>query len=80
MREQESERFSGSREGAVITLLNLRPYTGEILAPSPNHDERQAPGVEGIVLHATADEGDEALSLSWMLAPRSRVRDRKSVV
>jgi hypothetical protein len=57
----------------VITLLKLSPYTGDIVAPSPNHDARKAPGIEGIVLHATQDAGDEAVALSWLRSPRSHV-------
>jgi len=56
----------------VITLLKLRPYTGDMVTPSPNHGARRAPAIQGIVLHATADEGNEALSLSWMRSPKSR--------
>jgi N-acetylmuramoyl-L-alanine amidase len=57
----------------VISLPKLRPYTGDLVAPSPNRSVRKAPRIQGIVLHATADEGDEALSLSWMRSPKSRV-------
>jgi N-acetylmuramoyl-L-alanine amidase len=57
----------------VITLKKLRPYTGDFVTRSPNHGARNAPVIQGIVLHATADEGDEALSLSWMRSPESRV-------
>lgn len=57
----------------MITLLKLNPYTGDQMAPSPNHDARVAPEIEGIVLHATADAGDEATSLSWMRSATSRV-------
>ena len=57
----------------MITLLKLSPYTGDVAAPSPNHDARQAPTIEGIVLHATEDAGDEALSVSWLRSPKSRV-------
>lgn len=57
----------------MITLLKLSPYTGDRVAPSPNHDARKAPAIEGIVLHATQDGGDEALSLTWLRSPKSRV-------
>ena len=57
----------------MITLMQLSAYTGDIAAPSPNHDGRKAPAIEGIVLHATADQGEEDLSLSWMRSPKSRV-------
>lgn len=57
----------------MITLLQLTPYTGDVAEPSPNHDVRKAMSIEGIVLHATADQGEEELSLSWMRSPESRV-------
>ena len=57
----------------MIRLLRLTPYTGDMVAPSPNHGARRALAIQGIVLHATADEGDEALALQWMRSPRSRV-------
>lgn len=57
----------------MITLLKLSPYTGDVVAPSPNHDARRAPAIEGIVLHATADQGEEANSLTWLRSPQSRV-------
>ena len=56
----------------MITLLKLRPYTGDIVAPSPNQGVRKAPVIQGIVLHATADEGNEAGTLTWLRSPRSR--------
>jgi N-acetylmuramoyl-L-alanine amidase len=57
----------------MITLLKLTPYTGGTVAPSPNHGARRALAIEGIVLHATADEGNETGTLTWMRSPRSRV-------
>ena len=57
----------------MITLLSLSPYTGDVAVPSPNHDARKALEIEGIVLHATEDAGDEARALQWLRAPRSRV-------
>lgn len=57
----------------MIRLLSLSPYTGDTVSPSPNHDAREAPAIEGIVLHATADQGEEALALSWLRSPKSRV-------
>ena len=57
----------------MIGLLKLSPYTGDVLAPSPNHDARSAPAIEGIVLHATADQGNEVQSVSWMRSPKSQV-------
>ena len=57
----------------MITLLKLSPYTGEHVSTSPNYDTRNASAIEGIVLHATADDGDEARSLAWLCSPKSRV-------
>jgi N-acetyl-anhydromuramyl-L-alanine amidase AmpD len=59
----------------MITLLQLRPYTsdGDFDVSSPNHDDRIAAAIEGIVLHATADDGNEAGALSWLRSPKSRV-------
>ena len=57
----------------MITLLQLRPYTGDRVAPSPNHGARHVPRIQGIVLHATADDGNEALALAWLRSPASRV-------
>lgn len=56
----------------MITLLGLTPYTGAMLVPSPNYGPRKAPAIYGIVLHATADGGNEAGTLTWMQSPRSR--------
>ena len=56
----------------MIALLNLRPYTGDFVAPSPNQGSRRAPVIQGIVLHATADEGNEAGTLSWLRSPKSQ--------
>jgi N-acetyl-anhydromuramyl-L-alanine amidase AmpD len=59
----------------MIALLTLRPYASEadVVVPSPNHGERKAPAIEGIVLHATADEGNEAGTLTWIVSPKSGV-------
>lgn len=57
----------------MIRLLKIRSYTGDVLAPSPNHGARRSRAIEGIVLHATADEGNEEGSITWMRSPRSRV-------
>jgi len=56
----------------VITLPKLTPYTGDLVVPSPNRGARKSQAIEGIVLHATADGGDEARSLAWLRSPRSR--------
>ena len=59
----------------MITLREVRPYTrdGDVVAPSPNHSARAAPVIEGIVLHATADAGNELGTLSWLCSPKSGV-------
>jgi N-acetylmuramoyl-L-alanine amidase len=56
----------------VITLLSLRPYICDVVAPSPNHGTRRAQTIEGIVLHATEDAGNEARSLNWLRSRKSR--------
>ncbi len=56
----------------MITLLELRPYTGDMLAPSPNHGVRRAHAIKGIVLHATEDAGHEAGTLTWLRSPVSQ--------
>ena len=56
----------------MITLTQLRPYTGDLVATSPNHGARRAAGIEGIVLHATEDEGNEDQTLEWLCSPESR--------
>jgi hypothetical protein len=60
-------------EGIVIKLLDIMPYTGDAVAPSPNHGVRRAPVIAGIVLHATEDAGNEHRALAWMRSPKSRV-------
>ena len=57
----------------MIAIRKLRPYTGDVVAPSPNHDTRKARVIEGIVLHATQDAGHEHRALTWLRSPRSRV-------
>jgi hypothetical protein len=59
----------------MITLLELRPYIGEAddVLSSPNHGERKAPAILGIVLHATQDAGNEAGTLSWLRYRKSGV-------
>jgi hypothetical protein len=63
----------------VITLLKIRPYTGDVVVPSPNHGARKAEAIEGIVLHATADAGDEARSRSRMRSQKSRTSSHLQV-
>lgn len=55
----------------MIALTKLRPYPADRAAISPNQGPRRGTAIQGIVLHATADEGNEPGSLSWM-------RDRNS--
>ena len=56
----------------MISLLKLMPYTDAAVEPSPNHDARKAPAIQGIVLHATEDGGYEAGTLSWLRSPKSQ--------
>ena len=57
----------------MIPLLRLTPYPGDGSAPSPNFGTRQALAIQGIVLHATADGGNETGALAWLCSPESRV-------
>lgn len=57
----------------MINLLDIKPYTSDRVAPSPNHGERKTSVIAGIILHATEDRGQEARTLAWMRSPRSRV-------
>jgi N-acetyl-anhydromuramyl-L-alanine amidase AmpD len=57
----------------MIGLLSLVPYTDAVVAPSPNHEPRKTGAIEGIVLHATADEGNEDGTITWLCSPKSRV-------
>ena len=56
----------------MIALTQLRPYTGDVVATSPNHGARRAAGIEGIVLHATEDDGNEDQMLEWLCSPKSK--------
>lgn len=56
----------------MIPLSNLRPFTGDVVVPSPNHGVRRADAIHGIVLHATADAGDEAAAVTRMRSPGTR--------
>ena len=55
----------------MITLLQLRPYMGDVVKPSPNRGTRKARAIKGIVLHATEDAGNEAHTISWLCSPKS---------
>ena len=59
----------------MITVLELRPYPSDddIVVPSPNQGARTGATIEGIVLHATADAGNEAGTLTWLRSPKSGV-------
>lgn len=57
----------------MIPLLTIVPYTAATAVPSPNFNSRKAATIEGIVLHATADGGNEAGTVSWMQSPSSAV-------
>lgn len=52
------------RDG-VIPVAALVPYACEKRSPCPNHSGGR-PDVRGIILHATADSGNERGSLEWM--------------
>ncbi len=58
----------------MIPLASLRPFPTEVLRPSPNHGSRPARvnAIECVVLHATADGGNEAGAESWMRNPASQ--------
>ena len=59
----------------MIPLTSLRPFGADVLLPSPNHGPRPArvQGIACVVLHATADGGNEAGAESWMRNPASQV-------
>lgn len=59
----------------MIALTHLRPFEATLLRPSPNHSPRPAhvQVIECVVLHATANGGNEAGAESWMQNPASQV-------
>lgn len=57
----------------MIPLDRLVPFKADRERPSPNHGERGANSVKLIILHATADNGNEIGAESWMNNPRSLV-------
>lgn len=59
----------------MISLTSLRPFAAMLLRPSPNHNPRPArvQVIECVVLHATADDGNESGAESWMRNPASQV-------
>ncbi len=59
----------------MIPLATQRPFEAALLRPSPNHGPRPArvKAIECVVLHATADAGNEAGAESWMQNPASQV-------
>ena len=53
----------------MITLWQLRPYMSDgEMVPSPNYGVRVVDAIEGIVLHATADDGNEGGAFLALLA------------
>lgn len=56
---------------AGIVLSRLRPWRADRERPSPNHGPRAGNRIRGVVLHATADGGNEAGSLAWLCNPQS---------
>ena len=57
----------------MIPVLGVKPYSAATVAPSPNHGARKSRAIKGIVLHATADGGNEAAALEWMQSPKTAV-------
>jgi N-acetylmuramoyl-L-alanine amidase len=59
----------------MIALASLRPFAADVLRPSPNHSPRPVSlnAIECVVLHATADKGNEAGAEGWMRNPASQV-------
>lgn len=57
------------------SLDHLKPFEASVTVPSPNHNARPARvhGIACVVLHATADEGDEHAAEAWLCNPRSAV-------
>ena len=60
---------------AAVELETLIPARAEKFRRSVNRDQRpfEVQGIACIVLHATADEGDEEAAESWLCEPRSGV-------
>lgn len=56
----------------MIPFDRLQPYPADREAPSPNQGVRHASALQGVVFHATADDGNEGGSLSWMRSPQSQ--------
>ncbi len=57
----------------MIPLARLRPAPADRELPSPNRGSRGGSPIRLIVLHATADNGDEAGAEAWMRNPASQV-------
>lgn len=57
----------------MIPLARLRPFVADREKPSPNHGPRSATGISLIVLHATADNGNEQGAEEWMAKSGSLV-------
>ncbi len=52
----------------MINLTNLKQFKAHSESPSPNFSKRsaKAKGIRWIIIHATADAGNERGSLDWM--------------
>lgn len=55
----------------MIPLAQLDPFTADLTLPSPNHGPRNADAIRLVVLHATADRGNESGAESWMRNPKA---------
>src|SRR4051812_45627101 len=60
---------------ASVELPMLVPARTDLLRSSPNCDQRppDVKGIACIVIHATADDGDEEGAESWLCNPSSQV-------
>jgi len=60
---------------AIVTLSVLEPAPADRVRPSPNSNARPlaVKGIACVVLHATADGGDEEGAESWLCNPDSHV-------
>lgn len=56
----------------MIPLDKIVPYKADRIVESPNHGVRRAKMLAGVVIHATADGGNEAGSVEWMRNPKSQ--------
>lgn len=59
----------------VLELARVQPYPADAIRLTPNYSARPASvcAVRCVVLHATADRGNESAAESWMQSPASQV-------